>query len=342
VRIVHSPFGLHSPGHSAEQPAQGRISRRSRPSLPARRIRHLGDIRRGRPVQSSAFASGSPIRNWSTGPIRTICLHDGARRLFPISSGRSSGAFAYTLLQTSCSPLTQYWRFVLGAILALIVVGFPAGLPELPTLAAAVSREQRGDGAGGKPEWSARPMVHSSRSIQVSCGGAEGELVSIVGPNGAGKDDAGQPAHRIDAADLRRRLFMGHEHCRDRPGPRWPIAAWRAPSSSSDLSQADRSETIAAAVVSAAEKALAAVLAACGRRRVNAASPRSPSSSGCVTGSTSSRRRFRKAKKKLLDVASAFALDPLYPAGRTDLGRFHRRQARHHEDPDRGGGSRRR
>ena len=49
------------------------------------------------------------------------------------------GALAFTLLHDQLQSITQYWRFVLGAILALLVISFPrgiAGLLEdvLPTL----------------------------------------------------------------------------------------------------------------------------------------------------------------------------------------------------------------
>jgi len=70
-------------------------------------------------------------------------------------------------------------------------------------------------------------------------------------------------------------------------------------------------ETIAAAVVSRQKKRWRLFSRLAATPKSTPASPRSPSSSGCVTGSTSSPPRFRKAKKKLLDVASAFALDPL-------------------------------
>jgi branched-chain amino acid transport system permease protein len=38
------------------------------------------------------------------------------------------GALAFTLLQDELQSLTEYWRFVLGAILAVIVIGFPGGI----------------------------------------------------------------------------------------------------------------------------------------------------------------------------------------------------------------------
>ena len=41
------------------------------------------------------------------------------------------GALSYILLQDQLQSLTQYWRFVLGAILALIVIAFPQGLAGL-------------------------------------------------------------------------------------------------------------------------------------------------------------------------------------------------------------------
>ena len=43
------------------------------------------------------------------------------------------GALTYTLLQDQLQSLTQYWRFVLGAILARIVIGFPSGIAGLVT-----------------------------------------------------------------------------------------------------------------------------------------------------------------------------------------------------------------
>ena len=38
------------------------------------------------------------------------------------------GALTYTLLEDQLQSLTQYWRFVLGAVLAIIVIGFPSGI----------------------------------------------------------------------------------------------------------------------------------------------------------------------------------------------------------------------
>ena len=44
------------------------------------------------------------------------------------------GALSYILLQDQLQSLTEYWRFVLGAVLALIVIGLPEGLSGLRDL----------------------------------------------------------------------------------------------------------------------------------------------------------------------------------------------------------------
>ena len=41
---------------------------------------------------------------------------------------KAYGAFAFIFLKSELMGLTQYWRFCLGATLALIVIAFPRGL----------------------------------------------------------------------------------------------------------------------------------------------------------------------------------------------------------------------
>ncbi|MGB7658704.1 MAG: branched-chain amino acid ABC transporter permease, partial [Pseudolabrys sp.] len=41
------------------------------------------------------------------------------------------GTLTYTLLQDQLQSLTEYWRSMLGVILALIVIGFPEGIAGL-------------------------------------------------------------------------------------------------------------------------------------------------------------------------------------------------------------------
>jgi branched-chain amino acid transport system permease protein len=42
--------------------------------------------------------------------------------------GPVAGALAFTLLQDQLQSVTEYWRFVFGALLAAIVIGFPGGI----------------------------------------------------------------------------------------------------------------------------------------------------------------------------------------------------------------------
>jgi branched-chain amino acid transport system permease protein len=58
--------------------------------------------------------------------------------------GPVAGALTMTLLQDQLQSNTQYWRFVLGAILAGIVIFFPRGLAGIAEdLAARIGRQQR-------------------------------------------------------------------------------------------------------------------------------------------------------------------------------------------------------
>jgi branched-chain amino acid transport system permease protein len=54
------------------------------------------------------------------------------------------GALALTLLQDQLQSITQYWRFVLGAILAAMVIFFPRGLAGIASdFAGLFSRRKR-------------------------------------------------------------------------------------------------------------------------------------------------------------------------------------------------------
>jgi branched-chain amino acid transport system permease protein len=59
-----------------------------------------------------------------SGQLVFMAVLGGAANFF----GPITGALAFTLLQDQLQSLTQYWRFVLGAILAVIVIGFPGGI----------------------------------------------------------------------------------------------------------------------------------------------------------------------------------------------------------------------
>jgi len=128
-RIVHSPFGLHLK------------TIRDNP----RKAEYLGvHVRRFRLaafVISAGFgAVGGAILGFRVGladPELVYWTQSGQLVFMAVLGGFSNffgpivGALTYTLLQDQLQSLTQYWRFVLGAILALIVIGFPAGIAGL-------------------------------------------------------------------------------------------------------------------------------------------------------------------------------------------------------------------
>jgi branched-chain amino acid transport system permease protein len=125
-RIVHSPFGLHLK------------ALRDNP----RKAEYLGvrvrEFRLAAFVISAAFgAAGGAILGFRIGladPELVYWTHSGQLVFMTVLGGFSNffgpivGALAYTLLQDQLQSLTQYWRFVLGAVLAIIVIGFPGGI----------------------------------------------------------------------------------------------------------------------------------------------------------------------------------------------------------------------
>jgi branched-chain amino acid transport system permease protein len=125
-RIVHSPFGLHL-----------RAIRDN-----ARKAEYLGvhvhRFRLAAFVISAGFgAAGGAILGFRIGiadPELVYWTHSGQLVFMTVLGGFSNffgpvvGALAYTLLQDQLQSLTQYWRFILGAILALIVIGLPGGI----------------------------------------------------------------------------------------------------------------------------------------------------------------------------------------------------------------------
>jgi branched-chain amino acid transport system permease protein len=128
-RIVHSPFGLHL-----------RTIRDN-----ARKAEYLGvhvhRFRLAAFVISAAFgAVGGAILGFRVGladPDLVYWTQSGQLVFMAVLGGFANffgpivGALSYILLQDQLQSLTQYWRFVLGAILALIVIVFPRGIAGL-------------------------------------------------------------------------------------------------------------------------------------------------------------------------------------------------------------------
>lgn len=125
-RIVRSPFGLHLKAI------------RDNP----RKAEYLGvHVHRFRLIAfviSAMFAGvGGAILGFRVGladPELVYWTQSGQLVFMAVLGGCDNffgpiiGALAYVLLQDQLQSLTQYWRFVLGAVLALVVIGFPTGL----------------------------------------------------------------------------------------------------------------------------------------------------------------------------------------------------------------------
>ncbi len=125
-RIVHSPFGLHL------------RSLRDNPQ----KAEYLGvrvpELRLLAYVISAVYgAIGGAILGFRIGladPELVHWTHSGHLVFMTVLGGFSNffgpvvGALTLTLLQDQLQSITQYWRFVLGAMLAAIVIFFPRGL----------------------------------------------------------------------------------------------------------------------------------------------------------------------------------------------------------------------
>lgn len=128
-RIVHSPFGLHL-----------KTIRDN-----ARKAEYLGvhvhRFRLAAFVISAVFgAVGGAILGFRIGladPELVYWTQSGQLVFMAVLGGFTNffgpiiGALTYTLLQDQLQSLTQYWRFILGAILAIIVIAFPEGIAGL-------------------------------------------------------------------------------------------------------------------------------------------------------------------------------------------------------------------
>ncbi|MGB6998494.1 MAG: branched-chain amino acid ABC transporter permease [Pseudolabrys sp.] len=128
-RIVHSPFGLHL--------KTVRDNARKAEYLGV----HVHRFRLAAFVISAAFgAVGGAILAFRVGladPELVYWTQSGQLVFMGVLGGFYNffgpiiGALTYTLLQDQLQSLTEYWRSMLGVILALIVIGFPEGIAGL-------------------------------------------------------------------------------------------------------------------------------------------------------------------------------------------------------------------
>ncbi|MDQ6684592.1 MAG: branched-chain amino acid ABC transporter permease [Pseudomonadota bacterium] len=125
-RIVHSPFGLHLAA-IRENPRKAEYL-----GVRVRRFRFLAFL-----ISAAYGAVGGVILAVNTGqadPELAYWTHSGELVFMTVLGGFASffgpllGAFAFIFLKSELMGATEYWRFFLGATLAVIVVAFPRGL----------------------------------------------------------------------------------------------------------------------------------------------------------------------------------------------------------------------
>jgi len=128
-RIVHSPFGLQVRA-LRDNPQKAEYL-----GVRVRQLRLLAYV-----ISAVYGAIGGAILGFRIGladPELVHWTHSGHLVFMTVLGGFSSffgpvvGALTLTLLQDQLQSITQYWRFVLGAMLAAIVIFFPRGLAGL-------------------------------------------------------------------------------------------------------------------------------------------------------------------------------------------------------------------
>ena len=125
-RIVHSPFGLQLAA-IRENPRKAEYL-----GVRVRLFRFIAFL-----ISAFYCAIGGVILAINTGqadPELAYWTHSGELVFMTVLGGFANffgplvGAFAFIFLKSELMGITQYWRFMLGVILVLIVVLFPRGL----------------------------------------------------------------------------------------------------------------------------------------------------------------------------------------------------------------------
>jgi branched-chain amino acid transport system permease protein len=128
-RIVHSPFGLHLNAirdNACKAEYLGVRVHRFR--LTAFAISAVFGAAGGAILGFRVGLADPEIAYWTeSGQLVFMAVLGGASNFF----GPIIGALTFTLLQDQLQSLTQYWRFIMGAILAVIVISFPGGITGL-------------------------------------------------------------------------------------------------------------------------------------------------------------------------------------------------------------------
>jgi branched-chain amino acid transport system permease protein len=150
-RIVHSPFGLHL------RALRDNAQKAEYVGVRVRQFRLAAFV-----ISAVYGAIGGAILGFRVGvadPELVHWTHSGHLVFMTVLGGFSSffgpivGALSLTLLQDQLQSATQYWRFVLGVILALVVIFLPRGLAGLAEdMASALPHGRRSTPADVAPD----------------------------------------------------------------------------------------------------------------------------------------------------------------------------------------------
>ena len=128
-RIVHSPFGLHLKAiRDNPRKAEYLGVRVYRVRLAAFVISGVFCAAGGAILGFRVGLADPELVNWTqSGQLVFMAVLGGFSNFF----GPIVGALAYILLEDQLQSLTEYWRFFLGGVLALIVIVLPTGIAGL-------------------------------------------------------------------------------------------------------------------------------------------------------------------------------------------------------------------
>lgn len=150
-RIVHSPFGLHL------QTIRDNPRKAEYVGVKVYQFRLIAFV-----ISAIYGVIGGALLTVPVGladPKLAYWTHSGDLVFMTILGGFGNffgpvlGAFAFVGLQNELMSLTQYWRFALGVILILIVIGLPRGLMGLS------ERSRRPGGKAAKPPLEPAPRL---------------------------------------------------------------------------------------------------------------------------------------------------------------------------------------
>jgi branched-chain amino acid transport system permease protein len=125
-RIVRSPYGIHLMA-SRDNPVKALYL-----GVKVRSVRAVAFV-----ISALYAAVGGVILGINTGladPELAYWTHSGHLVFMAVLGGYQEflgpvlGALAFILLQDELSALTQYWRFFLGLVLAVLVIALPGGI----------------------------------------------------------------------------------------------------------------------------------------------------------------------------------------------------------------------